>query len=246
MPGHPCPRCGVTVRCGSGRGRPRVWCSTACRRAASIERQAAERDGAAVQPVVVPRPPTAREDAAATAALLHDLTTRLEHGEELPRPVRLAADALATAVMRTAEDPFGWRVVPPAVRRERAKARERMRTLRAQRAAQSPPPEPHPASHAPAAPASPPSPPAAEPRRVDLDAVELFIDTAAARIRSRQLDDNLAALYLRLTAATGRMVEAVQELRPPHTPPATPPPTTTPTMNRAQRRQAHREESRKG
>lgn len=239
MTGHACPRCGSEVPAGSGRGRPRVWCSTACRRAASIERQAAERDGGAVQPVVVPRPPTAREDATATAALLHDLTTRLEHGEELPRPVRLAADALATAVMRTAEDnPFGWRVVPPAVRRERAKARERMRKLRAQRAAQSPTPKPEPASPAPT-----PAPPASPvgPRRVDVDAVELFIDTAAARIRARQLDDDLAAVYRRLTAATGRMVEAVQEIRP-----ATAQPPAAPPMNRAQRRQAHRGEGRTG
>ena len=53
------------------RGRRRIWCSTACRRAAHAERAAAERAGTAVRvievpryspavvrPVIVPRPPT--------------------------------------------------------------------------------------------------------------------------------------------------------------------------------------------
>lgn len=226
MAGAACPRCGSGVPSGSGRGRPRVWCSTACRRAASAERQAAEREGGAVQVVVVPRPPAAREDAQAVAVLLNELTENLEKGRELPRPVRQAMDALTTAVLQESNEPWAFhQVVPPAVRRERAKARERMRKLRARRAIEAPKSKPPPASPPP-------------PRRVDLDAVELFIDAATSRIRARQLDDDLATTYERLTAASGRMVEAAQQLRP-ETESAAPPP-----MNRTQRRQAQRREGR--
>jgi hypothetical protein len=132
-----------------------VWCSTACRRAASIERQAAQRDGGAVQVITVPRPPAAREDAQAVAVLLNELTENLQMGRELPRVVRRAMDGLTTAVLRESEQPWAFNhAVPPAVRRERAKARERMRTLRARRPSKHPPPHrPTLAAGAPTAPA---------------------------------------------------------------------------------------------
>lgn len=227
MAGEKCPRCGSGVPSGSGRGRPRVWCSAACRRAASIERRAAERDGRAVEVVVVSRPPTSQEDAKAVAVLLDELTETLEKGRELPRPVRKAMDALTTAVLQESSEPRAFhQVVPPVVRRERAKARERMRKLRARRTTEAPKSQP------------PPPVPPPPPRRVDLDAVELFIDAATSRIRARQLDDDLAATYERLTAASGRMVEAAQQLRPQAEPAA------APSMNRAQRRQAQHREGR--
>lgn len=71
-----CPRCGAPIDAPLSsdeprRGRRRIWCSTACRRAAHAERAAAERVGTAVRvievpryspavvrPVIVPRPPT--------------------------------------------------------------------------------------------------------------------------------------------------------------------------------------------
>lgn len=40
-----CPRCGAELPAAVGRGRPRLWCSQACRRAAYEERRAA-RSGA--------------------------------------------------------------------------------------------------------------------------------------------------------------------------------------------------------
>jgi len=229
--GQECPRCGSGVPSALGRGRPRVWCSTACRRAASIERQAAERGGGAVQVVVVPRPPTRREDATAVAGLLDELTGTLEGGRELPRSVRQAMDALTTAVLRESAEPWEfYQVVPPVVRRERAKARERMRKLRAGRATEAPKPKPPPPTT----------------RRVDLDAVELFIDGATSRIRAGQLDDDLVVTYQRLTVASGRMIEAANELRPKTPPePAAEPVPDAPTPaggpNRAERRRADRE-----
>lgn len=36
-----CPRCGAELPAQAGRGRPRLWCSQACRRAAYEERRAA-------------------------------------------------------------------------------------------------------------------------------------------------------------------------------------------------------------
>ncbi len=238
MAAQKCPRCGSGVPSGSGRGRPRVWCSTACRRAASIERQAAEREGGAVQVVVVPRPPTRREDANAVAALLDELAGTLEQGRELPRQVRKAMDGLTTAVLAESDEPWEFnRMVPPVVRRNRAKARERMRKLRARRATETPKPK------------QPPPPldidayakKVYEGRRVDLDAVELFIDEATSHIRAGQLGDDLVTTYERLTVATGRMVEAAKE-RHSTAPPE--PATAPPPMNRAQRRQAQRREGR--
>ena len=247
MAGQGCPRCGVEVPAGSGRGRPRVWCSTACRRAASIERQAAQRDGGAVQVITVPRPPAAREDAQAVAVLLNELTENLQMGRELPRVVRRAMDGLTTAVLRESEQPWAFNhAVPPAVRRERAKARERMRTLRARRAIEAPaatPPPPPPPAPPPPPPSPPPAPLPPSPRpgfRVDLDAVEVFIDMATSRIRAaRHLDDDLELTYRRLATASARMVDAAQQLR---LKTAAPPP--PPSMNRAQRRQGQRREDR--
>ncbi len=74
-----CPRCGVPIDAPLSsdeprRGRRRIWCSTACRRAAHAERAAAERTGiavrvievprhspAVVRAVIVPRPPTTED-----------------------------------------------------------------------------------------------------------------------------------------------------------------------------------------
>jgi hypothetical protein len=52
-----CPRCGAALPPPSEprRGRRRVWCSDACRRAAHIERVGAERAGTAVRVVEIPR-----------------------------------------------------------------------------------------------------------------------------------------------------------------------------------------------
>lgn len=238
MTGHTCPRCGAEVAPGPGRGRPRVWCSTACRRAAHIERQAAERDGKPVpQVVVVPRPPTPREDANAVAALLHQLAEDLEQGRHLPRTVRQAMDAVTTAVQSESVEPWAYYAPPPpAIQRERAKARERMRRLRARRAAEAPPEPPKPTP-----PPSPQPPPPAPPTRShwdNLDAVETFIDKTTSRIRARDVDDELEVAYRRVLIASQRMVEAADELKKGSTPPPSPPPT----MNRAQRRQAQRRE----
>ena len=77
--GPACPRCGLPVPTSlpgdsPRRGRRRIWCSTACRRAAHAERTAAARTGTAirvvevprlspavVRPVIVPRPPTTED-----------------------------------------------------------------------------------------------------------------------------------------------------------------------------------------
>lgn len=74
--GPSCPRCGLPIDAPltgdrPRRGRRRIWCSAACRRAAHAERAAAERAGTAVRvievpryspavirPVLIPRPPT--------------------------------------------------------------------------------------------------------------------------------------------------------------------------------------------
>ena len=52
-----CPRCGEALPPDDRprRGRRRLWCSDACRRAAHAERRAAERAGTAVRVVEVPR-----------------------------------------------------------------------------------------------------------------------------------------------------------------------------------------------
>lgn len=50
--GSTCPRCGNEVpRSTSGRGRPRVWCSHRCRRAAYEERRAAANGAIAIEVV---------------------------------------------------------------------------------------------------------------------------------------------------------------------------------------------------
>lgn len=50
-----CPRCGAEVKRKPGRGRPAIWCSQACRRAASSERLAASEHAEPVQVVEVIR-----------------------------------------------------------------------------------------------------------------------------------------------------------------------------------------------
>ena len=53
----PCPRCGKPVPPRKpGRGRPPVWCSQDCRRAASSERRAAAARGEPVRVVEVAKP----------------------------------------------------------------------------------------------------------------------------------------------------------------------------------------------
>jgi hypothetical protein len=77
--GPSCPRCGLPIDAPlpsdkPRRGRRRIWCSTACRRAAHAERAAAERTGTAVRvievprhspavvrPVLIPHPPTTED-----------------------------------------------------------------------------------------------------------------------------------------------------------------------------------------
>lgn len=52
-----CPRCGANVWRSTlpTRGRRQIWCSTDCRRAAHAERVAAQRAGAAIRVVEIPR-----------------------------------------------------------------------------------------------------------------------------------------------------------------------------------------------
>jgi len=50
-----CPRCGREVPVSSGRGRPAIWCSQDCRRAASSERLRASKATDPVQVVEVVR-----------------------------------------------------------------------------------------------------------------------------------------------------------------------------------------------
>lgn len=53
-----CPRCGQTIT-SPGRGRPPVWCSQACRRAAYEEQRAAASGAIAVRIVTREAPPAA-------------------------------------------------------------------------------------------------------------------------------------------------------------------------------------------
>ncbi len=121
-----CPRCGLPVGGplpgdGPRRGRRRIWCSTACRRAAHAERVAAERTGVAVrvvevprcspavlQPVFVARPPTADDiekhllnDPGSCARLITELTARARR-KELDKRVLQAARELARVLLPNA------------------------------------------------------------------------------------------------------------------------------------------------
>lgn len=49
VPTSTCPRCGADIVQPPGRGRRRIWCSDACRRRGSEERQAADRGAIAVR-----------------------------------------------------------------------------------------------------------------------------------------------------------------------------------------------------
>lgn len=84
-----CPRCSSPIPPNlNGRGRPRVWCSQACRRAAYEERRAAA-NGAIATKVVVQRVEPTWDDTmtrvlgspVACHRLLTQLTRRLEAGQ---------------------------------------------------------------------------------------------------------------------------------------------------------------------
>jgi hypothetical protein len=121
-----CPRCGLPIDAplpgdGPRRGRRRIWCSTACRRAAHAERVAAERAGVAVrvievprrspavqQSVFVPRPPTVADiekhvldDPQNCAWLLAEITARARR-KELDKRVLVAARELARVLLPNA------------------------------------------------------------------------------------------------------------------------------------------------
>jgi hypothetical protein len=55
MSSHDCPRCGAPLPPPTGRGRPRIWCSGACRMRAATERAAAARGVIAIKAVEVRR-----------------------------------------------------------------------------------------------------------------------------------------------------------------------------------------------
>lgn len=83
-----CPRCGGPLAQPNGRGRRRTWCSAACRRRASEERQAAARGAIAVRTVAVAPPPgkrdleeSVRKVAASPAACRNLLRLLLERSE---------------------------------------------------------------------------------------------------------------------------------------------------------------------
>lgn len=88
-PADICPRCGDAIAAStSGRGRPRVWCSQRCRRAAYEERRAAA-NGAIAHEIVVRRTqPTWDETVARVLAspvacrkVVRELSRRLRVGE---------------------------------------------------------------------------------------------------------------------------------------------------------------------
>ena len=112
-----CPRCGLPISTplpgdSPRRGRRRIWCSTACRRAAHAERAAAERTGTAVRvievprlspavvrPVIVPRPPTIEDieihvlnDPDHCAWVLAQITARARRKELDKRVLRVARE----------------------------------------------------------------------------------------------------------------------------------------------------------
>lgn len=84
---RPCPRCGSTIHEVSPRpaGRPRRWCSSRCRRAASEERRAAASGAIAIRavPVEVSLDEHVRavlDSPAATRRVLRDARERSEAG----------------------------------------------------------------------------------------------------------------------------------------------------------------------
>lgn len=117
-----CPRCGSPIDAPLSdeprRGRRKIWCSTACRRAAHAERAVAERAGIAVRvvevprhspavikPVFVPRPPTVADiekhvlnDPQNCAWLLAEITARARR-KELDSRVLQAARELARVLL---------------------------------------------------------------------------------------------------------------------------------------------------
>lgn len=118
-----CPRCGANVWRNTlpTRGRRQIWCSTDCRRAAHAERVAAQRAGAAIRVVEVPRavirvpqPPAiatrpltseeaaarALSDPAALTEILRSLTLQARK-KNLDRTIYGAARELARAVLPT-------------------------------------------------------------------------------------------------------------------------------------------------
>ena len=120
-----CPRCGAKVWRSTvpTRGRRQIWCSTNCRRAAHAERVAAQRAGAAIRVVEVPRAvvrvpqaqvvaarpltpgeATARvlSDTAALAEVLRSLTVQARQ-KKLDRTVFGAARELTRAVLPKAQ-----------------------------------------------------------------------------------------------------------------------------------------------
>lgn len=124
--GPACPRCGLPVPTSlpgdsPRRGRRRIWCSTACRRAAHAERTAAARTGTAirvvevprlspavVRPVIVPRPPTTEDieihvlnDPDHCAWVLAQITARARR-KELDKRVLRAARELAQVILPNA------------------------------------------------------------------------------------------------------------------------------------------------
>lgn len=83
-----CPRCGSAVPV-SGRGRPRVWCSQVCRRAAYEARRAAREDDQPVQVIHIRTAPPVGMDEhvqavlaspAACRRVVHELGRRAQTG----------------------------------------------------------------------------------------------------------------------------------------------------------------------
>lgn len=83
-----CPRCGATIHEVSPRpaGRPRRWCSTRCRRAASEERRAAANGAIAIEyvhvdPALDDHVRAVLESPAACRRIIRDIRERAENGQ---------------------------------------------------------------------------------------------------------------------------------------------------------------------
>lgn len=203
----------------AGTGRRRVWCSPKCRRAAHVERLAAERAGQAVTVVEVPRgvpaPPAAEvlldvargADVPAAVAVVNALSERVEDGAQSPpMELTLAATRLMRAVeaAKEAADQRRWQqiedlLLPPAQRRARQKARERMHAKRTQ-------------SHVnaeSAADATPAEALQAARQPLDIDGAEIFIDSLTSNIQQGNVEEVVASGdYDRIVMAVERLAAA--------------------------------------
>ena len=98
-----CPRCGAGVP-ASGKGRPRTWCSQACRRAAYEERRAADRGAIAIEFVA----PTVVDTE-------HDLTESCDAPASHRRLPSVLQQLAVMAKARELQHDAKWQSVLPAL-----------------------------------------------------------------------------------------------------------------------------------